>query len=427
MLQLNEGQLAAAQQFIGFLLSNQKEFVISGQAGVGKTTLLKHLMELQEAEGIAAVLGTTILSEWSLTATTNKAAEVLQVATGFPATTIHQLLGLIVRNDYENGSSKISRKPNSEVIGNRVIVVDECSMVDTQLRKYIEECTINCKIVYVGDHCQLAPVGEPISPVFRDNNTVELTQIVRSQGAPPITRLCQQLRQTVETGIFMPIKGEPGTIDYLSPEEAQREICATFVDDLHADARILCYTNNKVLRFNQFLRDQRGLPSHFVPGEWVVSNGMCYSTAGKKAAVRLRVEEEIEIISVEDVQPFPFFMQNKRYELPIYEVTCTKGSFRVAKDVNDWQGLIKEAGKLKQWPTYFELKEQIADLRPRDACTVYKAQGSTYRDVFVDLSDIGTCTNPSQAARMLYVANSRPTNRICFIGQLPKRFLGEES
>ena len=72
-----------------------------------------------------------------------------------------------------------------------------------------------------------------------------------------------------------------------------------------------------------------------------------------------------------------------------------------------------------------EAGEDIADLRPRNACTVYKAQGSTYREVFVDLTDIGDCRNPSQAARMLYVACTRPTHNIKFIGNLPARFKGE--
>src|SRR5690606_19963698 len=55
----------------------------------------------------------------------------------------------------------------------------------------------------------------------------------------------------------------------------------------------------------------------------------------------------------------------------------------------------------KNWPAFFDLKNYYPDLRPQDASTVYKAQGSTYDTVFIDLTNISTCHNPSQAARML--------------------------
>ena len=425
MLLLNADQQAAAQRFTAFMLSDEKEFVISGAAGVGKTTLLKHLMQLKDEINLAAILGTKVLEEWSLTATTNKAAEVLQTSTGISACTIHSLLGLVVRNDFETGVSKISRKPNSDVVSNRLIVVDECSMVDSQLRKYISECTYNCKIVYVGDHCQLAPVGELISPVFSKNKSAVLNTIVRSQHTPEITVLCKQLRETVETGIFKPIFDQSGVIDYLNPEEAQQVIEKTFVDDLHADARILCYTNNKVLRFNQHIRSQRNLPDHFTAGEWVISNGMAYTVNGKKDLARLRVEQEVEILEVSAETIYPFWVRSKKFQLPVYHVLTPRGEYRVPVSVSDHRDMIKETARIKEWPAHFALREDIADLRPRDACTVYKAQGSTYREVFVDLSDIGTCTNASQAARMLYVACSRPTHRIYLLGGLPARFLGE--
>ncbi|WP_199097269.1 AAA family ATPase [Dyella sp. ASV21] len=422
MLTLNADQQAAAAAFTAFMVSPEPELVISGPAGVGKTTLLKHLMSLKDPALMCSLLGKKPITEWALTATTNKAAEVLQEATGITASTIHSYLGLRVVNDFESGQSKITRKGNSDVVENTLIVVDECSMVDTQLRKYIEQCTLNCKIIYVGDHCQMAPVMETMSPVFADNDPVYLNTVVRSQHTPEITALCSQLRETVETGVFRPMVGNDTSIQFLDPAAAEQEIRKTFLHDMKADARILCYTNAKVLAMNGYLRQARNLPERWTKGEWAVSNSMSYGMGSKSNRPMLRVEQDVEILDVSHSEPWAVHVRGKDYFLPIYLVHTPVGIFRVPVDVNEYRGMVKELARLKEWVPHFNLKEYIADLRPRDACTVYKAQGSTYHTAFVDLGDIGTCTNPAQAARMLYVACSRATHRICFIGQLPARY-----
>jgi exodeoxyribonuclease-5 len=238
MLTLNADQEAASAAFTAFMVSPETELVISGAAGVGKTTLLKHLMQLQDPSLMCSLLGKKPITEWALTATTNKAAEVLQEATGITATTIHSFLGLTVMNDFETGRSKITRKGNAEVKENTLIVVDECSMVDSELRRYIGLCTLNCKIVYVGDHCQMAPVMETVSPVFADNQPVLLNTVIRSQHTPAITALCTQLRATVETGFFNTIAANDPAIEYLDPAAAEAEIQKVFVHDDKPDARI---------------------------------------------------------------------------------------------------------------------------------------------------------------------------------------------
>lgn len=422
MLTLNADQQAAAAAFTAFMVSPEPELVISGPAGVGKTTLLRHLMEMKDPSLMCSLLGKKPITDWKLTATTNKAAEVLQEATGITASTIQSLLGLRVVNDFESGSSKLTRKGNSEVIQDTLIVVDECSMVDSDLHKYIDQCTYNCKVIYVGDHCQMAPVMETLSPVFAANDPVFLKTVVRSQHTPAITHLCNQLRETVETGVFQPIAGDGAAIQFLDPATAEQEILKTFLHDMKADARILCYTNSKVLRMNNYLRQARHLPDRLGTGEYVVSNTMTFGVGNKNNGTVIRVEQELQILDVTDAPHYEINVRGKRYELPIYHVVTKAGVYRVPVDMIEYRALVKELSKLKEWPAYFALKENIADLRPRDACTVYKAQGSTYRTVFVDLSDIGTCTNPAQAARMLYVACSRATHRICFIGQLPVRY-----
>lgn len=424
MFELTADQQNAVLKFSMFMLSSEKEMVISGGAGVGKTTLLNHLMNSKDPNKIYRLLDSAPpIREWRLTATTNKAAEVLQQATGRETRTIHSLLGLKVINDFDTGDTKIKRTSSTEIIHDSLIVVDECSMIDRDLHRFIDEGTMNCKILYVGDHCQLAPVKEKISPVFATNDPIVLNEVVRSKGAPAITALCEQLRETVETGVFRPIQAVSGYIDYLDPEEAQTEIERAFLNTENPDARILCYTNSQVHGFNNYLRNKRGLPKTFLEGERLVSNAMTYGLYSNKSV--LRIEEDVHVLEIQEHDDILFKLNGEKTALPVYIIRCNEGSFLAPTDPDDYQLALKYLAKEKNWIEYYRLKEQIADLRPRDACTVYKAQGSTYHTVFVHLGDIGRCTNPSQAARMLYVACSRPTNRICLLGQLPPRFSGE--
>lgn len=417
-MQLTLDQENARAAFAGFMLSDDKEMVISGPAGVGKSTLLKHLVLDRPQDELAAVMNRGIPMQWAFTATTNKAAEVLQGSMGLESSTVHSKLGIRVFNDMATGKTKLQRGRDATMLYDHVLVVDECSMVDTPLRKMINESTYNCKILYVGDHCQMAPVMEPISPVFADNEPVELKQIVRSQHTPEITHLSNQLRQIVETGEFTKIEEVPGIIDFLSPEQAEIEVTNAFVNN-NPDARILAYTNQKVIRLNDYIRGLNKLPDYFIEGEKVVS---CSAARVIGTKTMLRIEQELTIMEVGGIEEFRIDRHNA---LAVRRMVTNVGVVMVPVDPFQHAHLIKHYGKLKDWPAYFALKEEIADLRPRSACTVYKAQGSTYETVFVDLTDIGDCRNPSQAARMLYVACTRPTHQIKFIGNLPARFRGE--
>lgn len=422
-MQLTDDQKAAHAAFTAFMVSPDKEMVISGPAGVGKSTLLKYLMQNQDHIKIQQLMGEEVISDWYLTATTNKAAEVLQGSTGEEATTVHSALGIQVRPDFKTGKVTLSRKANSPVLSNALLVVDECSMVDSKLDRLIDEATYRCKILYVGDHCQMAPVGETISPVFQRNKPVHLRQIVRSQHTPAITALCNQLRQTVETGEFRPILPEPGIIDYLSPEEAMKEIHRFFVQDpegLGQYARVLAYRNDQVIGYNNWIRDKKGMPPNLTAGERVISNAATYLIGSNTR--RLYIEQEVLVI---DVGPVEDFHVSNAVTTPCRRVVTNRGEVWLPEDLNHVATLLKHYAKARDWGPYFMLKDYLADLRPRDAATVYKAQGSTYHTVFVDLKDIGRCTHSDQVARMLYVACSRPTHRICFIGDLPRRFRGD--
>src|SRR5690606_30589232 len=130
-LTLNDGQQAAADGFFQFLFSEGKELIISGPGGVGKTFLMGFLIDeiMPRYQKTCSMMGIkTEYDEVIMTATTNKAAEVLAQATGRPTSTIHSFLNLKVQDDYTSGKSLLTKTLNWRIHSNMIIFIDEASM-----------------------------------------------------------------------------------------------------------------------------------------------------------------------------------------------------------------------------------------------------------------------------------------------------------
>lgn len=430
-MQLNQDQETAVQAVFSFLMSDAREFNITGPAGVGKTFLMKKIANelLKEYEQACLLLGIKPINyEVVLTATTNKAAEVLALSTGFPVKTIHSHMNLKVTDDYTTGVSKVTKTGSWVVHSRQIIFIDEASMVDRPLKNYLLEGTDKtCKIIYIGDHCQMAPVMETISPVYSGSiQTAHLRTPVRNADQPALQALCAQLRDTVETGVFRPIDPVPGVIDYLTDVEAQSYIDDVFKEEIQNE-RVLCFSNNKVQEYNTYIRALRGYPDLFTKGEILVNN-----TAFQVNKDMLRVEQDVEVIDVlSSTYGVNFDPSDPNVELLVYDLLIgppgTKHggwTVKVPAQPEHYKALLKYYAQQKSWPLYYKLKNGYPDLRAKAAATVYKAQGSTYDTVLMDLADIGKCTKPDQTARMLYVGSSRPKSRLLLYGKLPPRYAG---
>lgn len=415
---LNPDQEKAASDFLGFLVTDEPEFVLSGGAGRGKTALVQHLCgEMQDYNAVLEVIGRKGLTDIVMTATTHKAAEVLADATGQKTSTIHSALGLVIENDFATGRTKVKKGSRHSVLENSLIIIDECSMVDSPLRKAIRESTMHCKIMYIGDKRQMSPIYEPISPIFDGSLPIHHLNIpMRNNTVPALMALCDQLEQTVDTGVFNPIKEVPGVIEYLD-DTAMAAMMHTHFNTDWPDCRILCYTNNRVLQYNNHMRYMRNLGAQFGAGEVLVAGGTVRSDYGSiNPEQRVTVRDSLAPV----VNPDLHGMYG--YEVETYQIHTDKGTFYQPTNPQHLQQCIKHAAKAKEWQAYFYMKEKLADLRMPHASTVYKAQGSSYPAVFIDLKDIGSCNQPDQVARMLYVAISRAQFRVYLYGQLPQKY-----
>ncbi len=120
--------------------------VITGGPGTGKTTIIKAILDICNILKFSCVLA----------APTGRAAQRMFESSGKEAKTIHRLLEAS-RSD--NGEHRFSRGEDNP-LPQKVIVVDEMSMVDTNLMcALLKAVKLGSYLILIGDPDQLPPVG----------------------------------------------------------------------------------------------------------------------------------------------------------------------------------------------------------------------------------------------------------------------------
>lgn len=422
---LNKEQQRSFMDVINFINDPTEQFMtLSGGAGTGKTYFIA-----QVAKGILKHKEKgSPLHTVAVTATTNKAVAVITEAIGDQISeveTVYSFMNLRVSENFNTGAIKIIPTKAWFVHSGTLLIIDECSMINRDLYKWLDKGLDNtCKVLFVGDKNQLAPIKEELSPIYAQNYQESLLTIpMRNAEQPALMALCEQMRLTVETGIFTPVIEVPGVIDLIDGTQLKGILEREYSQE-DPTRRVLAYTNKRVIEYNIHIRGLRGYVAPFEPGE-ILSNNTSTNGSGHNINTlytdqMVRVlniiadEENINVVKDHKVRTITMEVEDLITDV-VYTITCFA-------DVNDRAEVLKYYSSNKRWDMYFKIKNSFPDLRSVASSTIHKAQGSTYESVIVDLSDIGRCTQKSQTARMQYVALSRPRTRIYIRGSLPERY-----
>jgi exodeoxyribonuclease V len=218
-------------------------FRLFGYAGTGKTTLARHFAE-------------NVDGEVQFAAFTGKAAQVLRSKGASNARTIHSLIyrprGEEAVADEVTGKTSISPtfalNRQSPIARAKLVVVDECSMVDEQLGRDL--MTFGTPILVLGDPAQLPPISG--GGFFTEHEPDHLlTEIHRQARDNPIIRLALDVREGRE---FM--HGDYGTAKVISRDEVDQDLV------LAAD-QVLVGTNRTRRRYNHRLRELKGFDANY--------------------------------------------------------------------------------------------------------------------------------------------------------------------
>lgn len=235
---------------------------LEGYAGTGKTYLSKYFLNNVVKKGAC------------ITAPTHKALHVLEKATDRKGKTLHSLLGLRLNTNLDTFNIDNIKFDllGTEYIKDFIIInSDECSQISTPLFKLLVERSrfYNTKILFMGDSCQLPPVKENISPTFLVPNKYLLTEIIRQNEGNPLLKLATLLRYDIQHNTFTLLsylQNKPEEVNSLGEgysilhKESYQELVLDQFKTFNSDKdisklRIGAYTNNNILAWNTFVRN----------------------------------------------------------------------------------------------------------------------------------------------------------------------------
>ncbi len=446
-LRLTLDQEAAIEGILDEMQKGDACPVLCGYAGTGKTVTTAALVTRLVDQGQRVVVATP----------THKArAQVERAlrergADGFEVVTVHRLLGLKQVRDKQTGKESFAPDPGGKNMLTQkekwdeedccmrpvgqidVVIVDETSMLSSELYDLLRRELAGRPVVFVGDDRQLLPVGEDqacrafteASEVFR------LTQVLRHDGA--ILNLATATRGLpVGRARFASAEGG-GTvvIAHRSREDWGRtllEMAAS--DEAMRDAdfcRALAFTNKAVDEMNMRIHQRRyGLNApQFVEGMTCVTVDAIPDPEGGSPLLNSTVDVMVEkamrerrscigdeeghepwdcwelTVSVpgESLPPVTFYVlateERQRWD---------EAMRRIAESAKAAAG--DERSEL--WGLYFRRKDSVGRLQPASALTIHKSQGSTFRNVWLHWSIDGWGSAPTaQQNQLAYVGITR--------------------
>ena len=462
-------QLKAYDELMKFIDSpfNSKDYkrALIGAAGTGKTFLVRALL-------LNSTLSYSLIG---LSAPTHKACRVLGESihiSGIKANTIQSDLGLRLNFDidkFDPNNPPFDPKGKIKIGNYKLYIVDEASMINRGLCMFLEKTCVThqCKIIFIGDDSQLAPVGEKYSSAFRNIKSYSLKQIVRQGEDNPVSYLLELLRYDINHKTYKFLNHiqrfkEQFNADYTKGYQVcdantfNQTVYNNFNDEeltRNVDyAKVISYTNLNVSSWNKFIRNSiiaDADKSILTKNDLIIS----YVTIVNEFNDCVIKNSEEYIIN--DIQNFTDSRYDKNglkgflvkfqaihggdITTPLFVIDHTD-SYTVQRYVQINNSMIEAAKSARanirneKWKSYFAFKEycllmvniispdgKIITSRSLDygfALTAHKSQGSTFDTALVDVNDIvfdkygQPYADAEEVNRRLYVACSRCKNKL---------------
>ena len=403
---LTPEQEQAKDRLLAFINSDERAIILQGHAGTGKTTIIKEVERYRKAyEQMMEVISVdTPKYKWTYTAMTHKAREALEAALEHKASTLHSFLGL--RPKLSGRLYKTGSIPRGKHV---VLIIDECSYMNYQILEYLNEFLSKnptCKVILLGDKNQLPPVGLNHCPAYHsDLEEIVLTKSVRQKDSPFIDEAASMFRNMVMGTGLQSIRTDSTQVILLPKKEWEKQMITSFEEN--HNVKVVRQSNHQVNQTNSKLFKHFYNRQEYKEGDVVICNNFHRGIYSDTQMIIKRIGTTLHM-GIEAYVIFVITEENSHQTLMIP---------KKRSDLN------KELERLRAEKNYQEahmLVREFADIRPMYACTVHKSQGSTYNEVFINLTDFKRMysSDPRMTARLLYVAFSRAKYRVYLTGDI---------
>lgn len=420
-----------------FLESDHKYFRIIGRAGSGKTTAIKLALEdflAKQKKGYTACVGIAL---------SHKAKNVLgnSIDTTRTFASAYGYKEVIRQNgsrDFE--PAKFHAEPPVGHMDIPIFVHDEVSQYSHKMLSIVlKETSMFSKVIFMGDNAQLPPIDSSMkpdedSPVFTmelpEECQHELTERVRQKYGNPILDLSdmiieeifgsQNLNRVIQEILRPKLCDGQGYL--ILPE---KDLFDTYIQtNDYLKNKVIAYRNKCIDSTNSSIRDIV-FPDTF---ESLIKGDLVFMTNNFKSdSPRYKVQNSDEFVVKEVIKKHvnnnhgrPVECYFGEIDVPMYYesyiITPTEhGIDTYNKIVSKLTADAKQNGSL--WKQLYSFKEMFCEYTMGYAINVYRSQGSTYDNVFLDLNDIlntGPLT-PKRKLQSIYTALTRAQEIVYFI------------
>jgi len=437
---LTDEQQQAIHMVDSFLKDpNAFDMFLSGQAGSGKTTLLGAVVELLLKKEYPHVV----------CAYTHKAKNVLigKLPQDADVRTLHSFLRK--RPGINENARNIKALQVTSQFGKpqeiKLLIVDEYSMVGESDVLSIGELQDpdytgipKMKVLYVGDPLQLAPVGQA---QVLDPSTAKYSftlKEVQRQGAGPLLDTICEIVDMMQTGNIHKLEPNDQFIRGI-------DIAQHIADHKPGDFAVLAYTNKRVEELNWEIADTlpetnaRWSPSlraeldltmdmdreditHIITHSGPLVLGTKYKTLEHLLTMPDISFSLFDNKTEGKVQAIAYVFGHYQYKLRLEQLAQAAADSNAAipdaipKSYCKKKPHCKKCRKrAKAWRDYLTFKECVMCVDYPYAMTIHKSQGSTFRWVYIDNTDLKQLLNNNKIEtylKLLYVGISRASDKV---------------
>lgn len=399
-------------------------FLVTGLAGSGKTTSISNYFMEQRRYKMEDIV---------ILAPTHKAKFVIKEKTRgiFECLTIHKFLGYSRVID-ESGKITFIVRDNSEVENVKVIIVDECSMVNKYCFKKLKDKIreMDLKAIFMGDSNQLPPINETLSETFDIRNEYQLKECLRNDGE--IYNVCDYMLKDLDRKVLDLKEHVSGSVMKCNRMKYMSEL----VKSKELDYKILCWTNARCNKMNKLMRDKiyGRVCDRYCNGEkLIVKNYFADMETNIYSSNEELIVKKVDRIELH-TKDFDFvpsrYVRDLEGGVKVYKLELLRGSViyvvrrkfesvieKILKDIERDALMLRDVGDKENakflWEIYYRMRELF--MPPVDysyAITVHRSQGSEWDIIFVEMKDIMKNRKVRERNKLLYVAFSRAMEKL---------------